>query len=78
MVTSGIVGGFPKGLPVGRVMRITYETDNVAQSVTVEPWVDHRRLEEVMIILNPDPELEKIAETAGPSWTARAVEVQGR
>jgi rod shape-determining protein MreC len=78
LITSGIVGGFPKGLPVGRVMRITYETENVAQSVTVEPWVDHRRLEEVMVILNLDPELEKIAAIAGPEWTERAIDMQTR
>jgi len=78
LITSGIVGGFPKGLPVGRVMRITYETDNVAQSVTVEPWVDHNRLEEVMIIFSPDPELEKIANAAGPKWLDEALNMQGR
>lgn len=73
LITSGIVGGFPKGLPVGRVMRITYETENVAQSITVEPWVDHRRLEEVMVIYSKDPELEVIAETAGPAWLDSAI-----
>jgi rod shape-determining protein MreC len=73
LITSGIVGGFPKGLPVGRVMRITYESDNIAQTITVEPWVDHRRLEEVMVILSPDPELDKIAETAGPRWLEEAI-----
>lgn len=74
LITSGIVGGFPKGLPVGRVMRITYETENVAQSVTVEPWVDYRRLEEVMVILSEDRELEKIVETAGPAWLDEAID----
>ena len=78
LITSGIVGGFPKGLPVGRVMRITYETDNVAQSVTVEPWVDHNRLEEVMIIFNPDPEVEKIVTAAGPQWLDQALNMQAR
>jgi rod shape-determining protein MreC len=73
LITSGIVGGFPKGLPVGRVMRITYETENVAQAITVEPWVDHRRLEEVMVILSEDRELEKIVETAGPAWIEQAI-----
>jgi rod shape-determining protein MreC len=72
LITSGIVGGFPKGLPVGRVMRISYETENVAQSITVEPWVDYRRLEEVMVIYSEDPELEKIVETAGPAWLENA------
>ena len=73
LITSGIVGGFPKGLPVGRVMRITYETENVAQAITVDPWVDHRRLEEVMVIYSRDPELEVIAETAGPEWLESAI-----
>lgn len=73
LITSGIIGGFPKGLPVGRVMRITYESENVAQSITVEPWVDHRRIEEVMVIMNRDPELEKIVETAGPEWLDSAL-----
>ena len=49
-------------------MRITYESDNVAQTITVEPWVDHRRLEEVMVIFTEDKELAKIVETAGPEW----------
>jgi rod shape-determining protein MreC len=73
LITSGIVGGFPKGLPVGRVMRITYESDNVAQTISVEPWVDHRRVEEVMVIFSPDKELEKIVETAGPEWIEKTV-----
>jgi rod shape-determining protein MreC len=76
LITSGIVGGFPKGLPIGRVIRITYETENVAQSVTVEPWVDHRRLEEVMVILSTDPELETIAEVGGTPWMERALTKQ--
>lgn len=73
IITSGIVGGFPKGLPVGRVMRITYESDNVSQIITVEPWVDYRRIEEVMVLHQLDPELEKIVETAGPDWLERTL-----
>lgn len=68
IITSGIVGGFPKGLPVGKVTRISYESDSVAQTIRVEPWVDYRRLEEVMVIFSRDPELEKILETAGTEW----------
>jgi len=73
IITSGIVGGFPKGLKVGRVMRITYESDNVAQIITVEPWVDYRRLEEVMVLHQLDPELQKIVETAGRDWLERTL-----
>lgn len=68
VVTSGLVGGFPKGLPVGRVMRIAYESDNVTQVITVEPWVDYRRLEEVIVLYEMDPELQKIFESAGKEW----------
>lgn len=68
IITSGIVGGFPKGLPVGRVMRITYESEHVAQTISVEPWLDYRRLEEVMILFHTDQELQKIIETAGSEW----------
>ncbi|NBQ52747.1 MAG: rod shape-determining protein MreC [Proteobacteria bacterium] len=73
IITSGIVGGFPKGLPVGRVMRITYESDNVSQIITAEPWVDYRRLEEVMVLHQLDPELQKIVETAGREWLERTL-----
>ena len=68
IVSSGMVGGFPKGLPVGRVTKISYESNSVAQSIRVEPWVDYRRLEEVMVLFSHDSELEKILETAGAEW----------
>jgi rod shape-determining protein MreC len=73
LVTSGIVGSFPKGIPVGKVVRISFESDNVSQVITVEPWVDHRRLEEVIVLLRDDPELGRIAEAGGPDWTDKAM-----
>jgi len=74
IISSGIVGAFPKGLPVGRVMRISYESDNVSQIITVEPWVDYRRIEEVIILNNEDSELKKITETAGPAWIEKTID----
>ncbi|MCX6125292.1 MAG: rod shape-determining protein MreC [Proteobacteria bacterium] len=68
VITSGIVGSFPKGLPVGKVVKISFETDNVSQVITVEPWVDHRRLEEVIVLLRKDPDIELIIKTAGTEW----------
>lgn len=68
IITSGIVGGFAKGLPVGRVVRISYESDNVSQSVRVEPWAEFDQIEEVVVLENHDPELQKIRETAGRAW----------
>ena len=74
VVTSGIVGGFPKGLPVGRVVRISYESDNISQMITVEPWVDYYRLEEVVVLESSDKELEKIVESAGKGWLRKSVD----
>lgn len=68
LITSGIVGSFPKGIPVGKIVKISFESDNVSQMITVEPWVDHRRLEEVIILQRSDPDLERIVQTGGPDW----------
>lgn len=68
LITSGIVGGFPKGMPIGQVVKISYESDNVSQVITVEPWVDYRRVEEVFVVESEDQELAKVVETAGFEW----------
>jgi rod shape-determining protein MreC len=54
IVTSGTGGIFPKGLPIGRVTRVTRvsnEEYGLFQTVEVVPYVDFARLEEVMVIL---------------------------
>jgi rod shape-determining protein MreC len=68
LITSGILGAFPKGLPVGKVTKISYETDNVSQLIVVEPWVDHRQVEEVVILQWDDDVVQKISETVGKEW----------
>lgn len=73
LVTSGIVGSFPKGIPVGKVVRISFETDNVSQVIYVEPWTDHRRLDEVIVLLRDDPELGRIAEAGGGDWLDKSM-----
>ena len=60
IVTSGLAGSFPKGVPVGRVVRISYEANRVAQQITVVPWVDHRQIEEVSILLQRAPSTQRI------------------
>lgn len=60
IITSGMAGSFPKGVPVGHVVRISYETNRVAQRVTVKPWIDHRQLEEVSILLQRSPTTQRI------------------
>ena len=72
VITSGIVGGFPKGLPVGRVTKVSYETNELSQIVMIEPWADYRKLEEVLIIKNDDKFMNIILETAGSGWLEKA------
>lgn len=76
IVTSGIVGAFPRGLPVGRVIRVSYESDNVSQFVTVQPWVDYYSLEEVMILKVHDEYVSQILEMSGPEWFETTVGVE--
>ena len=71
VITSGIIGGFPKGLPIGRVVKISYESDHISQSIKVEPWVDFERVEEVIVLETHDPEIQKIIEAAGKDWFRR-------
>lgn len=73
VITSGIVGAFPKGLPLGKVVRINYENENISQTVTIEPWVNYKQLEEVVIIKTDDREVSQISSAVGEEWLERAV-----
>jgi rod shape-determining protein MreC len=74
LITSGIMGAFPKGLPVGKVTRISYESDNVSQLIVVEPWVDHRQVEEVVILQWDDEVVQKISESVGKNWLENSLQ----
>lgn len=77
VVTSGIVGSFQKGLPIGRVIRIEYTNDNLAQTVTVDPWVDYRQVEEVAIVESEDSGIALIEEIAGQDWLEKSLTRRG-
>jgi rod shape-determining protein MreC len=51
IITSGMGGVFPKGLPVGQVVRVAPEASGMFQSVEIAPYVDFDRLEEVLVLL---------------------------
>ncbi len=68
IVTSGMSGGFPKGLPVGTVVRISYEMDNISQVITMKPWVEPQGLDELMVLQQTSDDIDTIAETAGADW----------
>ena len=54
VVTSGMDGVFPKGLPVGQVAHIVKYDAGIFQDVTITPFVDFERLEEVLIVLSSE------------------------
>src|SRR5579875_2450813 len=53
VVTSGVDGIFPKGLPVGRVTAVDKRGQGLFQAVEVTPAVDPGALEEVLVTRGP-------------------------
>ena len=54
VITSGMGGVFPKGIPLGRVTRVRMIGHDIFQEVEVTPTVNFTRLEEVMVVLMPE------------------------
>lgn len=50
LVTSGLDGIYPKGLPVATVVKVTRQEANAFQTVVAEPSVRFSRLEEVLVL----------------------------
>jgi rod shape-determining protein MreC len=68
VVTSGLTGDFPRGVPIGQITQIQKAEGDLFQTADIMPEVDFSTLEEVLIITTPtrvvpagDP-----AATAGP------------
>jgi rod shape-determining protein MreC len=55
VVTSGMGGVFPKGIPVGRVTSVERKSGALFQEAVLQPKVDLSRLEEVVILMNSEP-----------------------
>ncbi len=69
IVTSGLTGGFPRGVPLGTITRIDRIEGELFQSAEVVPEVDLHKLEEVLVITDPLPVgdgLERPAARSGP------------
>ena len=62
VVTSGLVGGFPRGLAIGTITSIDREEGALFQTAELVPEVDVDRVEEVLVIQAPHGQT---AETAG-------------
>ncbi|MEO0814334.1 MAG: rod shape-determining protein MreC, partial [Myxococcota bacterium] len=50
LLTSGVGGVFPKGLKVGTVVSLERRSFGLYQNAKLEPGVNFRRLEEVLVI----------------------------
>jgi len=53
IVSSGFDGIYPKGLRIGSVSKVIRRNAGLFQDIELTPFVDFKKLEEVMIILNP-------------------------
>ena len=55
VITSGLGGVFPKGMPIGIVRRTQLNKQTgMYQDVEIKPAVDFRRLEEVLVVLGQE------------------------
>lgn len=73
VLTSGLGGRVPRGIPIGQVVEIRQRDIDVFQQAVVRPTVDFPRLELVMVVTNFDP-LEEVPDLLAPSVEA---EVEG-
>ena len=53
VVTSGLVGGFPRGIAIGTITGIAKEEGALFQTAELTPEVDVNRVEEVLVIQSP-------------------------
>ena len=53
VIASGLDGVYPKGLRIGRVADISQGNSDIFYEITVAPFVDYEKLEEVLVILPP-------------------------
>lgn len=55
IVTSGMSGVFPKGIPIGRVNSVRNTARGMFQEIEVQPTVEFGRLEFVLVLLRENP-----------------------
>ncbi len=56
IVTSGMGGTCPPGIPVGKVTEVRRRGRGLTRLVIVKPFVQFSRLDKVLIIITPEPE----------------------
>jgi rod shape-determining protein MreC len=53
VIASGLDGVYPKGLRIGRVSDLSQRSSDIFYEISVTPFVDYEKLEEVLVILRP-------------------------
>lgn len=53
LISSGLDGVYPKGFRIGQVSGVARFNSGIFQEVSVIPYVDFEKLEEVLVVLNP-------------------------
>jgi rod shape-determining protein MreC len=56
LISSGLGGTFPKGVPIGTVSKVNRKPFGITQDVEVHPSVDFSKLEEVLVITRAEGE----------------------
>ncbi|RIK44817.1 MAG: rod shape-determining protein MreC [Chloroflexi bacterium] len=64
VLTSGLGGRFPSGIPIGQVIEVRQRDVDIVQRAVVRPQVDFSRLELVAVVTNFDP-LEELPALLG-------------
>ena len=54
VVTSGLGGVFPKGLPLGEIVSVREAPGSLFKDIEVRPLVDFSKLEEVLVVMGED------------------------
>ena len=57
LISSGLGGIFPKGIPVGTVSRVNRKAFGITQDVEIRPSVDFSKLEEVQVVTRSESEI---------------------
>ena len=53
IVSTGLDKVFPKGLPIGEIKDVAAETTEMFYTITVAPYVDFEKLEELLVLRSP-------------------------
>ncbi|MEW6327361.1 MAG: rod shape-determining protein MreC [Thermodesulfobacteriota bacterium] len=59
IISSGVGGVFPKGLPVGRIIKVKSSRPGLFQDIEVVPCVDISDIEEVLVVLEKSSIMEQ-------------------